>query len=704
VDILRDRLGVPHCFASTEDEAFRAQGWVHAEDRLWQLEYDRRRAEGRLAEAVGVGGVGADTFFRRVGLARSVQRDLAALAPATVAMLDSYAAGVNEWVASHPLPREFAVAGLSSFDPWLPWHSLLVYRVRHLLMGSARSKLWRAVVATAAGEHAAGSMVSGFGEEHVASVPPGARCRPAIVGLGLGEVDGGSNNWVVAGARTASGAPLLAGDPHRELEAPNVYVQGHVACNEWDVLGIGMPGVPGFPHFGHNDRVAWSITHAMADDQDVYRYPPGSFPVGRTETVVVRDGEPVEIDVVETPHGPLITDSLALSWTATADVNLGFDAVHSMLRARSVGELFDAMRPWVEPANSLVAADVDGHIGYLLRGRLPVRRRLDAAWLPVDGTDESFGWDGWVPFEDLPRVEDPEGGFAFSANNHLAAAADAPYVGLDVAPPWRATRIADALSTMSDASVETMSALHRDVVSLPALRLLGGRLRDWAPLAGWDGSMAADSAAAGAYSVFRRELLLEVLERSGLGDVLTSPANRVLPGVVPESVLWRVVEQHAAAGDESLLGGSSWDEVFAVARLRAESVWLGETWGELHRTGQRHVLARFDPSLDPAASVAVGGDLDTVFSTGYTPTAGLGVKAGSVARYAWDVGDWDRSGWVVPLGAAGAPPSPHAGDQQEAWAAGRLFPAPYTRAAVEASAAAAGAGVDDRVLLGEPEG
>src|SRR4051794_5058991 len=245
VDILRDRFGVPHCFAATEDEAFRAQGFVHAADRLWQLEYDRRRALGRMAEAVGASAVVADTFYRRVDLASSARRDVAELAPATVAMLDSYAAGVNGWVESNPLPREFEVAGLAEFAPWEPWHSLLVYRVRHLLMGSARSKLWRSVVASVAGEDAARTVVAGFGEEHVASVPPGERCRPPLAGVG--EVDGGSNNWVVAGSRTSSGLPLLAGDPHRELEAPNVYVQGHVACDEWDVLGIGMPGVPGFP-------------------------------------------------------------------------------------------------------------------------------------------------------------------------------------------------------------------------------------------------------------------------------------------------------------------------------------------------------------------------------------------------------------------------------------------------------------------------
>ena len=687
MEILRDALGVPHCYAEDEAEAFHAQGWVHAADRLWQMEHDRRRAVGRLAEVVGASAVAADSFLRRLDLEAAVRRDLAALSPDAVAMLESYASGVNAWLASEPLPREFEVAGLVAGDvePWQPWHSLLVHRVRHLLMGSARSKLWRAVVGDALGADVARSMVPGWADEHLACVPPGEVCADGVR-TGLGEADGGSNNWVVSGARTASGLPLLAGDPHRELEAPNVYAQGHVACPEWDVLGIGMPGVPGFPHFAHNERVAWSITHAMADDQDLFLVDPAEHDVVRTEVITVRGGDRVEVDVVHTPRGPVVGEALALCWTATIDVNLGFDAFVPMLRATRVEELFEAMRPWVEPVNSLLAADVDGTIGYQLRGRLPRRRRPDAAWAPVPGDDDSLAWDGWVPFEELPRSIDPAGGFLFSANNHISASADAPYVGLDAAAPWRATRIVSLLSSMEDASVEDMVRVHTDDVSLPARRTKE-RLGSWPPLAEWDGSMSSLSTAAAAYSVFRRELLDVVLDRSGLGDVLDDPRNRLLPGVVPESVLWRVVEQHLHVDDVSLLGGWSWDEAIAVARLRTDGRWRGESWGALHRTRQRHVLGGLDPSLHPRRQVEVSGDLDTVFASSYTPTAGFDVKAGSVARYAFDLADWDRSGWVVPLGAAGAPPSPHADDQQDAWAAGRLFPAPYTRAAVEASAA-----------------
>jgi penicillin amidase len=697
VEILRDGLGVPHCYADDEDEAFFAQGWVHAADRLWQLEYDRRRAMGRWAEVVGRRGVASDVFHRRMDLVAAVRRDLAGLATTTVAMLEAYAAGVNAWMAANPLTREFAVARLESGpEPWEPWHSLLVFRVRHLLMGSARTKLWRSVVAEVLGADVARTMVAGFGDDDVACVPPGEVCdsggRVAPGNTGLGGLDGGSNNWVLAGARTASGLPLLAGDPHRELEAPNVYVQGHVACPSWDVLGLTMPGVPGFTHFGHNQHVAWSITHAMADDQDLFEVHDGGGGSGgvgvvatRTEVVDVRDGEPVEVDVTMTDRGPVVGVGLALSWTATIAPNHGFDAILPLLRSRSVGDVFEAMRGWVEPVNNLLAADTAGTIGYLTRGRLPKRRSADGAWLPVPGDDPSHAWDGWVAFEDLPRCVDPDVGFLFSANNRIAASADAPYVGVDASSPWRARRIVDALRSMRGATVDDMAALQRDVVSLPGRRMVERLAGSWAPLAGWDGGMDVDATAAAAYSVLRRELLLLALERSGLAGALDHPRNRLLPGVVPESACWRAVEQHLHTGDTSLLGGWTWDDGLAEAVARAEKAWSGGPWGDLHRTAQRHALG--DPSLDPRR-VPVAGDPDTVCATGYTPTAGFDVKTGPVARYVFDVADWDRSMWAVPLGAAGEPGTTHADDQLDGWRDGRLFPAPYTRAAVEAAAVA----------------
>ena len=681
VEVLRDAAGIPHCYAQSEHDAFLAQGFVHAEDRLWQMDYDRRRGLGRWAEIAGARAVSADLFYRRAGLAAAVQRDVGALSPAARGMLAAYAAGVNAALSVLRLPREFRLTATAP-ERWEPWHSLLVYRVRHLTFGSASFKLWRAVVAEALGPAAARLVATGV-DEQVACLPPGARCRSSQP-RGLGFDDAGSNNWVLSGSRTASGLPLLAGDPHRALEVPGVYAQGHLACPEWDALGFGMPGVPGFPHFGHNARVAWSITHGMADDQDLYRYD-GAEPAtaSRTEVIEVHGGDPVRERVALTERGPLIAPRLALAWTATTgEPNRGFDALPVMLRARTVPELFDAMRSWNEPVNNLLAADTDGTIGYLTRGRIPVRSRPEATWVPVPGDDSSYGWRSLVPFEQMPCALDPETGFLFSANNRILASGDGPYIGLDLAAPWRASRIAAVMPALTAATVADMEALHRDVLSIPAQRI-AGLLPGWAPLAGWDGSMTAGSTAAAAYSVFRRELALLLLERSGLDAHLEHPWNRLLPGVKAESGMWRVAGEHLLTGEQGLLGGWSWERALSETVARAERAWHGDVWGELHATAQRHPLGF--PELDPP-SVPYGGDMDTVQASPYIPTDALATVSGSVARYAFDLADWDRSGWVVPLGADGEPGAAHFSDQQESWRNGRLLPAPYSRHAVHAAA------------------
>lgn len=683
VEIVRDGLGVPHCSATTVHDAFFAQGWCHATDRLFQLEYDRRRALGRWAEVVGPRAVAADRFHRQMDHQWFAERDVAALGEDARAMLAAYSDGVNAALRSGTATSgRLAAAGVVP-EPWEPWHCVAVHRVRHVLMGSARSKLWRDLLSRVVGPEAATAVVGASAEGHVACVPPGAPCPPGWWGEG-GE-GGGSNNWALAGSRTASGLPLLAGDPHRELEVPNVYVQGHLRCGDWDALGIGIPGVPGFSHFGHNAAVAWCITHGMVDDQDLYRFAVPPPAERRVERIEVRGAEPVEVEVARTERGMLVEPALALQWTATAAPSTGFDAVPAMLRARSVEELFEAMRPWTEPANNFLAADTDGHIGYLLRGRVPRRRRLEAADLPVDGDDPTFGWDGFLPFEDHPRLVDPGEGWLFSANNPPVP--HGPYLGRDVAAPWRSRRLVDALSGFRDATGGKMAALHRDRVSVPA-RWWQERLKGWEPLAGWDGTLLPDSTAAAAYEVFRRELALLCLERSGLAAHVHESPNRLLPGIFPEASVWTASHDLARAGDIALLGGWTWDQAVAEAVRRAEETWDGSPWGQLHAVAPRHPLG--DPGADPPA-VAYGGDADTVQASAALVTEdglaeGLRTRSGSVARYVFDPADWDECRWVLPLGADGEPGRPHFADQQEAWVEGRLFPAPYSPAAVEAAA------------------
>ena len=264
VEVWRDADGVAHVTAGSVHDAFLAQGFVHAQDRLWHMDYDRRRAAGRWAEWAGPAGLALDVQMRRFRLVASARADYAAVNAETRAVLDAYAAGVNAFLgATRTLPVEYAILGATP-EPWAPWDSLAVFKVRHVLMGTWQLKAWRARLLRYLGPRLTAHLCPGTAPNPMLIVPPGVEyegaawdalgsmtAAEAAIG-GLPEWEGGSNNWAVAGSRTASGKPLVAGDPHRPLDVPNVYYPNHVACPAFDAIGLAFPGVPGFPHFGHN--------------------------------------------------------------------------------------------------------------------------------------------------------------------------------------------------------------------------------------------------------------------------------------------------------------------------------------------------------------------------------------------------------------------------------------------------------------------
>ncbi|MFN8512813.1 MAG: penicillin acylase family protein [Thermomicrobiales bacterium] len=265
VEIYRDDLGIPHVRAGSVRDAFFGQGFAHAQDRLWQMDYDRRRAAGCWAEWAGKAWVDQDIFMRRLGLPQTAEADYAAFDDETRAMFDAYAEGVNAFIGSGAaLPAEYALVGATP-EAWRPWDGCAVYKVRHVLMGTLGPKLWRArvmqqfgpemVLKLRAGAQSPAPVISEPGVDFTALSDPAEDLVGAELISGLWELSG-SNNWLLHGSRTASGKPLLAGDPHRMLDVPNVYYQNHVACPEWDVVGLSFAGVPGFPHFGHNADVA----------------------------------------------------------------------------------------------------------------------------------------------------------------------------------------------------------------------------------------------------------------------------------------------------------------------------------------------------------------------------------------------------------------------------------------------------------------
>ncbi len=741
VTVLRDSLGIPHARAETVRDAFFAQGFFCAQDRLWQMDWDRHRAYGRSAEWLGASAVEQDAFLRRMGLEASSRADYAAVDAPTRAMLDAYAEGVNAYIASGgALPIEYALLDEQP-EPWRAWDGLAVFKVRHLFMGTFEFKLWRGRLIDRIGPDAVAALFPTRRSGDLMIIPTGAEFDgeqgggheltrfPASVPLRAAlesePPDAGSNSWAMAADRTRTGGPLLAGDSHRQPDTPNVYYQNHIACPEFDVVGLSFAGLPGFHHFGHNAYVAWCVTHTAADYQDLYveRFAPGDprryefrgawrDAALREETLRVRGGPDVPVSVVETHHGPVVLGdpasgyAVAMRYTATAEPGRWAECILRMLTARSCDEFEDAQEQWVDPCNNLLSADVHGGISYLMRGKLPIRSGANA-WAPVPGWTGEHEWSGEAPFASHPRLRNPEQGYIVTANNRVTGAPP-HFIGIDFAPDLRARALNSRLRDLTNAGVDEMESLHATRGSLLARQITPRLLA--APvdgpveaearrlLEGWDGSMDRGDAAPTVYSFAMTELLRAVCQRL-LGPELASEAlsGRGRGAGAVTRVLRRQIGLAVEADDTALTGGEPWAPLIAgalregVRRLRGllgddSSAWV---WGALHRTRHTHPLSAVFPEqaalLDPP-SMPISGDGETPLQGAYIADEPFTATSVSVARYVYDLRDWRNSRWIVPLGASGRPGSSHYADQLATWAAVQTRPMLYDWRDIEADA------------------
>ena len=738
VEVYRDNLGIPHVRAQSEHDAFFAQGFVTAQDRLWHMEYDRLRGSGRWAEAVGDSALEQDKLMRRFRLDASAKNDYAAMDEHTRMVFDAYAAGVNAFIdGPDPLPAEYGIVGIEP-EPWQPWQSLVVYKVRHILMGVFESKVWRARMVRAMGPEKAGKLFPGYEPGQLLILPPGATAPgPLDVGLKelaegaaalnyLSEMDGGSNSWALGGDSTSTGKPLVAGDSHRGLDTPNAYYQNRVSCPEFDVTGLSFPGVPAFPHFGHNPWVCWCVTHTAADYQDLYieQLRDGETPQylhkGEwhdaevyDETVRSNTGREESLRVVVTNHGPVISggpadgSGMALKYTATESASEWPAILWKMLRARSAEELVESQRGWVDPCNNFVFADVDGNYGYFCRGRIPIRPRVNG-WLPVPGWTGDHEWQGDIPFEELPRSINPPEGYIATANNRPMGDDYPHYIAIDFTPEFRVKGVTRSLKSLTNPAALDMAKVHAYRISQPALaylavlpgvepaNALSAIARD--RLLAWDGSMDAHLVQPTIYSAMRDALLKEIFERNLTPELAYDawhPADRGL-GSFGNRLKARVVEM-LRNDDRSLLAdGDTWPAAISRALARGVGTLFGQlgddpdawAWDRIHRAVPRHNLSAAYPDLngrlDPP-SIPHSGDGDTPMQGGYSPATLATVTSLSVARYSYDTANWDNSLWVVPLGSSGHPGSPHYYDQSEAWRRVEMHPMRWDWDAIIAS-------------------
>ncbi len=522
VEIVRDPMGVPHIYAESTDDLFFAQGYVQAQDRLWQMEYSRRAGHGTLSEIFGPATIKQDRVVRMFGLNRAARADWAEMSESEKRTLQAFANGVNAFITTYRdnLPIEFTLLSFSP-QPWQPVDTIAFaawFAYGH--SSNFAHELLRTVLVERLGEQAARQLVPDYPATGPFTIPPEAKAysggtppsdRPAAdislgssdltsladirASLGLGDEGTGSNSWVVDGTKSVTGKPILAGDGHVGIQQPSPWYAIRLHCTPrtdacpYDVAGLSFPSAPGVV-VGHNDRIAWGFTNSLGDAQDLYIEeinPDNPNQVkfnGQWEDMQIID-EPIRIKggttetlpVPLTRHGPILTpiwegairQPLALQWTALREPTTDLEAMLVLDRARNWDEFREALRWWDMPSSNFLYADVDGNIGSRLAGRIPIRARGNGM-APVPGTGE-YEWTGYIPFDELPFALNPPTHFLAAANNAIVPPDFKHWIMADWAAPYRAQRIGDLLQARKTFSLDDMQAMQADVYSIPLAQL-----------------------------------------------------------------------------------------------------------------------------------------------------------------------------------------------------------------------------------------
>ncbi len=745
VEIIRDQWGVPHIYAQTEHDLFFAQGFVHAQDRLFQMDTLRRVGAGRTSEIAGPSGLAMDRFARYFGWPRAAEAQAKGISPGVAAVMGAYCAGVNHFIEQEKLPVEFKLLSYRP-DPWrfldtatwstvlawglsVNWESELIRaRLLHEIGAEKTAELTQVTLADyqtiipdeTVGQRLAAAMLDAY--------------QQALAGMPLGNIPAGrgvgSNNWVVAGEHTDSGRPILANDPHLPPIFPALWYENHLCAAGFNVSGFTMPGVPGVI-IGHNEHLAWGLTNAFPDVQDIYieRFHP------RKPHLYEYDGEWVEAEIVHeeikvrgrksveevvryTRHGPVISDFLAeesgdlsLKWSHCHDSD-HLRTILDINRAANWQQFRDALRHWGFPSQNVVYADVDGHIGYIMPGLIPIRKQ-GSGIVPAPGWKSAYEWQGWIPFEELPVTFDPPAGIIASANNRVQGDSYPHFLTSVWLPDYRAKRIVEMLQRLKPLSLSDNIRIQMDIKSLQAQKFLGLAIplmeeqgapdhqcrRAFNLLRSWDYKMRAEAIAPSIYFGWHTFFTTAVYEQA-LGSELASrllkqreeegfPLDPYLE-VAPELAMdWLAGGSPPWAGNIERLLWPSLQKTLGELRRHLgsdEKKWL---WGRLHFIQWQHPLTQipvlgrsWKPRQWPAA-----GDGYTVNQTDSKmqfPPDPVSVIAS--CRMIIDVGAWDNSLAALPGGQSGHPAGRHYLDGLDDWQNGRYHSMLFSREKIEAAA------------------
>lgn len=728
VEIARDRWGMPRVRASTPHDLWFGQGFVHAQDRLWQCDLTRRVTAGRISEMAGEEGLGLDKLMRTLGLRRIALREEAALEPWMRTQLDAYCVGFNAAVASNtgPLPPEFQMLRLD-FEPWRPADLLAGAKLLSFgLSTNWERELLRADLVRELGAERAEQIDPTYPAGNPVALEPGegysgdgstlaAQIAELRGQAGMAGAAGGSNNWAVSPKRSATGGSLIAGDPHLPTAMPGIWHQNALELGDRFCRGASLPGIPGIT-MGQNNDVAWTFTNVMADVEDLfveriegerYEFEGGWHDLELvTEEIEVKGRSAPERHTVRvTRHGPIVNDALgadaseplALRWIATDYTGIG-RAHLEIFDPTSGAELVELLEDLTMPVSNLIWADREGDIGFKAVGRIP-HRPGGCPDLPKPGWIADYEWDGAVPYGEMPEAVDPDAGFLVTANNRIVGDDFPHHITSDYLDGFRAKRIEQLIEAAEEHDLDGFRRMQTDLHSIPgdevarrlaAIESPGGQ-REVAAierLKSWDRQLGPDTIAGTIYQAFLLRLARD-FARAAIGDrdLAERWLDRSDSGFTTHVTSpWR---WHAhllslwAEGDEELIG-RPWDELAADA-LRGGLDDLtnrfgpdpeGWRWGQVHELRFPHALGKANPAFEWAFNRTLhpGGAQETVAQIAYDPNDPYHAIWAPSWRMVADPQAPERSMWQAFTGQSGHPFSAHYDDLQPRWLAGQMQP------------------------------
>ena len=724
VNVLRDEWGIAHIYADTQDDLFFAQGFVAAQDRLWQLDLWRRTGEGKLAEVLGPTYIERDKFARLLRYRGDMKAEYESYAPDAKQIITAFVRGVNAYIELNRdrLPIEFQLTGIKP-ELWTP-EVCQTRMAGYVMMRNIATEVLRAQLIKEVGQ----ALV----EELIETDPPVKSTIP--VGLNLDDIsekilaaatqarnnisfkpNEGSNNWVVDGTMTTTGKPLLANDPHRPIMLPSLRYLVHLNAPGWNVMGAGEPALPGIAA-GHNERVGFGFTIVGIDQQDLYveetnpanpneyRFK-GKWLKMRVEreTINVKGQAPVAVELKFTRHGPVIYEDQArqraysLRWIGQEPGSAGYLASLAMNRVQNWQQFYAALKRWKVPSLNFVYADVEGNIGWLAAGQTPIRKGWNGL-LPVPGASGKYEWQGFLPITKLPQAYNPAKHYVATANHNIMLPGYKHELGYEWAAPFRFERIDEVIANFKGKfTIGDFQKLQHDETSLPARELtkilaeaqaIPSDLQPFVSLlTNWDGVLSKDSAAAALYEIWAPKLTAAVFKSHVPEKYWASFATRISLGKTIDALKYSAPrwfgDSSRTVRDRALL--TTLEQAVTEAKQKLGNDPTQWRWGQLHRTPFTHALSSNDElhALFDLPAPERGGDGNTPNATG---GANYKQTAGASFREILDLSNWDNSvGTNVP-GQSGQVGSPHYNDLLPLWAEGKYFPLLYSRAKIEAKA------------------